>query len=158
MTGIALVILIIAAFAIPRLGKALLITGAVCAAIFIAFILVMSLTGSNDSEKRKHLISPTEIELADLQFRQDYGTKLTGKIKNKSSKFTLTNVDLKLTFTDCIAPANCEIVGETTADIYLSVPPGQIRYFEDSVYPSEMGPAHGERSWSYQISEIQGQS
>ena len=75
----------------------------------------------------KQRISVEQIDLIDL--RLGGTTELFGRIRNKSPVYTLTRVALELTMHDCVKE-DCEIVGQTTENIYVTIPPGQARDFK----------------------------
>ena len=76
------VIVIIAAFAFPRFGKALLILAAVVGAAIALFV-------ANERQEEgaaKSRMLPQEVELSELILASDYGSsyRLTGRIKNRA--------------------------------------------------------------------------
>lgn len=154
MIWFAVIILIIAAFAIPALGRALLILLAVIVGIAACLIFYSQLNSNHQAEVKKALISQDEIELSEVLLNDRYSTKLTGKVKNKSKNYELRTIRFKVTFRDCLLE-ECEIVGEGTAHAYANVPPGQTRYFEEYIYFPNMGNPKGIRSWSYQVVDIE---
>ena len=156
MMWVAVVVLIVAAFLIPKLGKALLVLIGICLLLLLIAIGATSVSSHFEAQKKKNFIQLAEVEVTDLQLKSDYSMKLSGKAKNKSSKYALSKISFKLIFTDCLNK-KCDIVGEPTETVYLNVPSGQTRYFEDSVYLSNMGEPNGERAWSYQVMEVEGQ-
>jgi hypothetical protein len=52
-----------------------------------------------EAELARHRISPSEIELADVVLLT--GDSLAGRVRNKSSRYTVRSVGLKITFQDC---------------------------------------------------------
>ena len=79
-----IVLVVIAGFAVPRFGKALL----VFSGLVIGAAVLYAYRSSKDAEAERlsarSRITPEDIELADLQLRPTYGTgsyQLTGRLK-----------------------------------------------------------------------------
>jgi hypothetical protein len=160
--AVILVALIIAAFAIPRLGKALLVLLAVVVVIAAAVGLVLYIQSQREQAARdlaKTFIRASEIELVDLVLLPSHGTgsfRLAGRIRNRSVRYTLTGLQLRLTMRDCSAPNDCEVVGQTSEDIYAAVPPGQARELDESVSFAGLGRPRGEHKWDFAVTEVSG--
>lgn len=115
------------------------------------------------AEERQSLtrIPASQLVLENVRLNPDYSSyKLSGRIKNNSAQFTLTRIVFAITMQDCTgdAPArNCVTIGETNESVYLTIPPGQARDFQDSVYFSggALKPK-GRLDWNYSISQTRG--
>ncbi len=153
---ILIVIIIIAAFAVPRFGKALLI------AVGIALLAVAALYIRNNQEEEaaKKRITASEIDLIDLHLLphsySNESFEISCRIRNKSSRYTLTDMRLRVTLKDCIDAKKCETVGDSTAWVFATVPPGQSRELRDSMYFSNLGRPSGKFEWDYSIEQISG--
>ena len=83
----------------------------------------------------KKRIAPAEIQFDNLRLAPGYSSesfRLLGRIKNTSPRFSLQDLRLKITMRDCIKPGECEIVGESTAWTFATVPSGQSRDIDES--------------------------
>lgn len=144
-----IVLLIIIGFTIifPAFRKILLVLS--------GFVLVIAavyyLYSQREQSLSKQRIKPHEIEINNLVIEN---SQLIGRIRNKSERYVLGTVKLKLTFKDCIK-SNCEIIGEDFHWIFTNVPPGQARDFGDYISLSRMKP-RGVLEWEYSITEIKG--
>jgi len=146
------IVIVIAAFAFPRFGKALL----VLATIVVVGILIVIANERQESAAARTRVSASEIDLLDLRLGSSYGSsyRLVGRLRNRSPRYTLSSLSIKVTMRDCTAPGQCETVGETTTSVYASVPPGQVRGIDDSVYFSGLPPFRGKMEWIYSVVEI----
>jgi hypothetical protein len=81
------------------------------------------------------------------------GWNLTGKIKNKSSKYTLTYLVVGIVIKDC-ADGNCDPAGEAEETIQLTVPPGEMASMEMDVHFRNMKKLSPSWSWYYKIVSI----
>lgn len=156
MWWVILIIVIIAAFAVPRFGCALL----GLAGILIVTGTIWYLVVQYQDNLSKGLVSAKEVELSELLLGPEYGDstsyKLQGRIKNGSSKYTLSYLRIKITLQDCVESKGCEVIGESTASVFADVPPGQSRSLEKTVYFSDMPKLRGKYKWYYSIAEIKG--
>jgi hypothetical protein len=147
------ILVVIAAFAFPRFGKALLVLVGLAA---VALFVIYQQSEQEESAARQR-VTPQQVELTDLrlgppQYGSSYG--LTGRIRNASTKFSIKSLQLKITLRDCITSADCVTVGDRTTYIFVSVPPGQTRGISESIYFSNLPPLRGSFAWSYAIAEI----
>lgn len=163
MIWIVVVLVIIAAFALPRFGKALagLFGVLLVLAIVGAIILfVMDRRQKAERELAKTRIKTAEVDLVDLGLRNGYGAgsyTLVGRVRNRSGRYTLNEMRLKLTMKDCGDTNSCEVVGQTEEAIYVNVPPGQARDLNEFVSFTGLGSPRGKHQWDYEIVEIVGQ-
>ena len=118
----------------------------------------------NESEKSRALsrIPLSELVFENVTLKPDYSNyELSGRLKNNSARFTLKQVNLLVTMQDCTGESrsqNCVTIGEGEEDMYLSIPPGQARDFNKSVYFSggTLSP-NGHFEWHYSVSQIKGE-
>jgi hypothetical protein len=159
---ILIVAIIIAAFAVPRFGKVVLgLIGILLVLGFISGIVLFVVNQREQAERQaaRARIQKSEIELIDLGLGSSYGTgsyKLGGRVRNRSSRYTLTEMRLKFTMRDCAEAGDCEIVGQTEDAMYVNVPPGQARDLNESIYFSGLGRPRGKHQWDYEIVEVLG--
>lgn len=151
-----LLIVVIASFAVPKFGKTLLVVIGILMTVGFAWYL----KNQHEEKISKQRISPSEIQFDDLRMAPRYSPesfRLLGRIKNKSQRYTLHDIQLKVTIRDCIKAGDCEIVGEATAWSFNNIPPGQSREFDESVYFSNLAKPKGKYEWDYSVVEIKGE-
>lgn len=128
------------------------------AAVVAAALLGALLYAQNRYEDRRSLsrIATTELGFEDVNLKPVYGNyRLAGRIKNNSSQFTLREVWLVITMQDCAgegAGQRCVTIGESKDKLYLAIPPGQARDFEEPVYftGGALRPK-GKLEWAYGV-------
>lgn len=150
-----LLIVVIAAFKVPLFGKALL----VCIGIVVILCAIWLLNDRHEAEVAKRRISPAEIQFDDLHLSPSYSAdsfRLLGRIKNRSKRFSLQDMSIKIAMRDCIKPGECEIVGEDRVWSLCNCPPGQARDLDASVHFSNLAKPKGKYEWDYSILEIKG--
>jgi hypothetical protein len=139
--------------------------GAVGIIIVIGLAAYFYIQNQNENEERraKTLIKPYELKFEDFRLgTKQYSSypEITGRVINNSSKYSLSELALKITFRDCpkaAKPGDCVTIGESTKNIHLNVPPGQARNFAETVYASEHETkAKGSLEWDYQVTTIKG--
>ncbi|MCU7939919.1 MAG: hypothetical protein KZQ64_03740 [gamma proteobacterium symbiont of Bathyaustriella thionipta] len=86
----------------------------------------------NRVENKKNLIPLEQIELTDIQHTLAYGNyyKLTAQLNNKSEKYRLQSIRLKLSFLNCDAVKssdykNCQLISEKYHTIKTRTPARQ---------------------------------
>ena len=113
--------------------------------------------GNKKARLARSLIKPSEVELRDFTLGREYGSfKLTGNVKNLSSKYTLLEIIVAVRVYDCPTEKiglDCEVIGERTERLSATTPPGQVRNFNKSVWFSNM-PEINNFEWSYKIKSI----
>ena len=103
---------------------------------------------------RSHL-ELIEFRLEDPFFASIYSTpcKLTGRIKNNSSEYTLTYLELEIRVKDCVNN-DCDTAGKSEETIYVRVPPGEVRNMDQDILFTKMKKVRGDWSWSYRVLKI----
>ena len=152
---------IVASFTIPgfrRFVAATVVLILVLAAAVALWLLIAHEEQAAEREAAKARIRESEIELVDLRMGPGYGSSfnVVGRVRNRSARYTLSELRLKFTMSDCVENRQCEIVGESVESIYLGVPPGQARDLDRSVYFSYIGKPRGKREWTYEVVEVLG--
>ena len=104
---------------------------------------------------RSDRIKPDEVVLNNFKMVSTYGSsyQLIARIRNLSSDFTLTAVELELSARDCPTPEeseDCVIVGQQKQNIQIRVPPQQGRDITRQLIFPTMRP-DGELVWGYSI-------
>ena len=105
----------------------------------------------------KTRIALSEIDLEDLALRPSAGGyRLTGRLQNRSTLYTLTTLELVVKILDCTAPARCETVGEETPVLHANVPPGQTRGLDKPLYFLDLPAPRGRFTFTYKVVSISG--
>ena len=131
------------------------------AAVAAVALLGALLYAQNRYEDRRSLlrIASRELGFEDVNLKPVYGNyRLAGRVKNNSPAYTLREVWLVITMQDCAGegPARqCLTIGESKEKLYLAIPPGQARDFEEPVYftGGSLKPK-GRLEWSYGVTAI----
>jgi hypothetical protein len=117
----------------------------------------------NEREESRSLsrIPVSQLIFENVMLSPDYsGYKISGRIKNTSAQFTLKEVTYIVTMQDCtgeLPSKSCVTIGESRETVYLNVPPGQARDFEDSVYLGGTLKPKARLEWHYVVSETKGE-
>jgi hypothetical protein len=117
----------------------------------------------NEREESRSLsrIPVSQLIFENVMLSPDYsGYKISGRIKNTSAQFTLKEVTYIVTMQDCtgeLPSKSCVTIGESRETVYLNVPPGQARDFEDSVYLGATLKPKARLEWHYVVSETKGE-
>ncbi|MFZ5755676.1 MAG: hypothetical protein ACOY3X_02110 [Pseudomonadota bacterium] len=100
-------------------------------------------------------ISGGELQRADaaivglhrLQMIEAAGSfRLEGQVQNRSENLHIVTLPVRLRVEDCPAAGDCTTLHEETAEVPVSVGPGETVAFR-RVYAATAGPAHGTRRW-----------
>ncbi len=113
------------------------------------------------SEKRQSVaerrITADEVALSHVAMKKAYADSyaFSGRLENRSSEHTLSDVQVRIVMTDCPPqaaedPTACTVIGDRTVWISREIPPGQARDFEESVFFSGARPKH-EARWSHTV-------
>jgi hypothetical protein len=116
----------------------------------------LKIDGDKQQELSRRLIRPDEIAFTDAALGQTYGSwRVKGNVTNRSAH-ELSGFTLKIKVQDCpVSSDRCTTVGENEVTTYLSVPPNQMRAFEEFVYLRDM-PQPKKLAWSYTVQEVRG--
>lgn len=129
---------------------------------FFGVLVLASATGGflywqyekHEEEQSKSRISPSELFFEGVSLNSSYGSyNIVGRITNNSDKYTLNEVQLKITFRDCDkgTQKNCIIIAQNNETIYINIPPKQARDFKEGVYLNSDVHFKGEMVWDYSI-------
>jgi hypothetical protein len=153
LIGIVVLVLLVISPGFRRLAG-----GLIALALMIGGIFYLK----NEQEERQSLtrIKVSELDFESVTLSPNYSSyKLAGRIKNNSPKHTLKQVTFVVTMQDCAAQSqNCVTIGENKETTFLTIPPGQARDFQESVYfsGSRLNPK-GHMEWQYTVSQIRGE-
>ena len=139
---------------------AILVAVAVVGVVLLfAWVQYEQNTQTKAEQAAKLRIPHTNVEFLDLRMGTDSSfVKLSGRVRNNDPKFILTGVELRLRVQECPASGQCETVGDVTKSIDVNVPPKQVREIDDYVSFRDIGSPRMERTWSYVVVSISGQS
>jgi len=133
---------------------------AVLFAVFVVLVVGYLAVQKSEEVASKSRISLSEVQFDDLRLAiNGTNSRLTGTIRNNSSKYTLFDAELLITVKDCVQ-GKCDVVGQDSVNLWGlgTIPPGQIRAIDQSVYFSSMPPRRGDYEWTYQIKTLKGRS
>lgn len=151
----AIVILLLIVF-VPALRA--ITVGLVVSVVVLGLIWYWFSRGQEQVARNK--IRLNEVEFTDLRLDSVRHT-LIGRIKNKSERYTLTGVGIKISMQDCQPQGTdgrtkCEMVGEAAELFYLDVPPKQVRDIHEYVSLPDNMRVLGSPSWNYSVQYIEG--
>ena len=119
-----------------------------------------TLSKSEQSASRKR-IALSELELIDFGLGKSIISFLSheigGRIRNKSPRYTLERLALKITINDCVQDLHsekerCDIVAQSDEVISVNIPPGQARDFKQGV---GLPYVRGKMTWYYTVSYLE---
>ncbi|MFD2366695.1 hypothetical protein [Pseudoduganella sp. GCM10020061] len=137
-----------------RIVAGLLIAGA------IVLIVFEQMETRKETEESLTRIKPSELQMSDVSLKPGYANsyRLSGRVVNRSPRHTLTGIAFTVKVEDCtMAPAapTCVTIGEGSARIAPTVPPGHARDFDELVAFDKASPTvRGQMKWSYTIDSI----
>jgi hypothetical protein len=159
--GIALVVIVVLYFLIKSKGfrkAGLVVLGVAVLGVLLAYFYAKheEIESARKLSSARTLIIKDQIEIIDprVSFSSYDGRpeRITGRLRNNSN-YPIRSVELHLQFQDCAANGACETVGDCDKDVLVSVPPGQSRDFDSSVYGNRIS-VKGTRRWNYSIKSI----
>jgi len=154
LIGLAVVVaLVLLAFTRQNVGTAIPL------AVASVVIIIASLAWYQNHElaASKSRLPAAEVELADMQLSDEArGVKLlTGRIRNHSRQYTLTEVRVQVSLEDCL-DNHCEVIYQIPVTLTPDIPPGQARDFRERIaYPSAVAP-HGVTRLTYEVIATRG--
>jgi hypothetical protein len=105
-----------------------------------AFAVVIGIIGyfawyqNHELTLSKQRIPAAAVELADMKITEEArGRQITGRVRNHSQKYTLTELRVRVSMEDC-ADSHCEVINQTDITLKPDVPPGQARDFREPLY------------------------
>jgi len=104
-------------------------------------------------------IDPSEVGFPGMQLRpgeQAAMFTLIGRIRNKSTRATITEVRLRITMEDVPVSGAVTTAGETTVVLRKEVPPTGSKYFEEKVSFGALREPKGRHEWNYLVEEVKG--
>ena len=168
--GILLLWFAIASAGFRRLLAVLAGVAVLVAILLFAWLEAERQQAAKEEQAAKLRIPHENVELIDLRMGTDSSfVKLTGRVRNNDRRFTLTRMELRLRVEECAAldaqakaeapgwSAACDTVGDTTENIFVTVPPQQAREIDDYVSFTAMGSPRMKRTWRYEVVSVSGE-
>lgn len=143
---------LVAVVAAPRYRVWTLALGAL-----VCLALGLSLWRSQpEAEAARTRVAPSELTIDQLALeRIGRGAALRGRVLNGSPTYRLREMTLTVRLRDCptedAAPADCPVIGESTAVARPDAPPGQLRAFDALFVFANVPPVTGVLRWEWEI-------
>jgi hypothetical protein len=163
---VVLVLLVVSAGFRKITAIVAVIVGAAAVIAAVGWAIVLFSQSQSRSTARA-LIPAQEVKLSDVQLEfpdggPEYGHiyyRLSGRVKNNSPTYTLTNLTVSVVMRDCADAAHtrCETIGEEPVSLYFNnIPPGQVRDISRAWLLDTPARPKGELVWNYSITETVG--
>ncbi|AKS14758.1 hypothetical protein ABQF08_16775 [Xanthomonas campestris pv. campestris] len=101
-------------------------------------------------------ITAAQVRVTNTKILSEYGSyRFRGRVTNTSPQHTLSQVDFEIAVSECPQPpaaSPCVVVAETRETLYIKVPPGQARDFNEYLYfaGDSLAPAPDHR-WRFDV-------
>ena len=163
MWPIAIALGVVAGLVLAKLGRLIRVGGRTLALLALAaggWFWYRQRGEAADNEVARQRIPVTSVEMAHVTLTPQSNAAgryaFAARIRNRSSAFTLSGIDVSVTIKDCVAGAPCETTAQHVQHIRLTVPPGQSRDVRDEVVLEEAPIARGRFAWAHQIVSTEG--
>ena len=158
MWTLAIAVGVVAGLVLAKLGRLLRVGGRTLALLALAaggYLWYRQRGGHADLDVARQRIPVASVEMAHVSLtpRPDAAGRyaLAARIRNQSSAFTLSGIDVAVAIKDCVAGDACETTAQHIQHIRLMVPPGQSRDILDELVLPEPPTARGRFAWSHRI-------
>lgn len=86
----------------------------------------------------------------------DSSYQFQGRLRNNNRTHSVNRVALKITLRDCATneKLKCDVVGENDANLFIVVPPTQVRDIDRSMFFSPAPVIRGVMSWDYELMSV----
>ncbi len=148
----ALFLILSGAVAVAWLYPAYRVLAGAVVLLFLGLIAAYFLTTGSETDRATSRIPADALVLEDVKLGP-IGTaqRLTGRVTNRSDRYTLLALDLRVTLDDCpepdSAPEECETIAESDGTALVDVPPGQSRAFQAALRFADVPEPHGTIVW-----------
>ena len=149
---VAILILILSAFFLPRFRRALWIT----VAVVLSGVVVIIWLDNRDRELARLNFPLSKVELENMQVTPGLNARsyvVNGRIYNHSSSESLHQVLIQVTAKDC-ENQNCSIVAQEQGRVSIDIPPAQARDFHITIPFSTTLSPNAERAWLFKVIDI----
>ena len=105
------------------------------------------------------VIRPADVSFPGLQMRPgpDRSTyTLIGRIKNRSSRSTITEVTLNVWMEDVLESGASTTLSQIAVVLRQDVPAGESRNFEEKVVFRDLPKSKGKHEWNYAVAGLKG--
>jgi hypothetical protein len=154
LLGLILVVVLVAlAITNKNVGRAL----PLAFAVIIAIIGFLAWYQNHELALSKQRIPVADVELADVDLLdQARGKEITGRVRNHSPEFTLTELRVRISMQDCV-DGRCEVINQTDLTLKPNAPPGQARDFREPLYFKSTAAPRGKLALRYDIVSTRGE-
>ena len=163
MWPIAIALGVVAGLVLAKLGRLIRVGGRTLALLAVAaggWFWYRQRGEAADRDAARERIPLASVEMAHVTLTPQSNAAgryaLAARIRNRSSAYTLSGVDVSVTIRDCVAGAPCETIAQHVQHIRLTVPPGQSRDVRDEVVLPQPPIARGRFAWSHEIVSTEG--
>jgi hypothetical protein len=110
-----------------------------------------------EMERERTAIPLSSVELRGLSLSDSYGfARLSGSVVNHGS-YPISQLTIQVNLRDCPSSqtdANCTIIGQDDAMVFVEVPPGQARAIDTTVDLSNAAERGAHWGWTYGLKEV----
>ena len=129
----------------------------VALAIVIGIIAYFAWYQNHELTLSKQRIPAAEVELADMKISEERRSRqITGRVRNHSQKYTLTELQVRISMEDC-TNGHCEVINQTDITLKPKVPPGQARDFREPLYFTSPLAPRGKLELHYAVVNTRGE-
>lgn len=140
------VLIILLAFAIPRLGRVVAIVFAVVVAILAAIIFTQERERSE--ELKRITVDEVSLEEMVMTMSRQNRPQLLGRVRNQSSQYAIKQVAIEISLEECKAQA-CDVLGQQIFEFNLNIPPLQVREVDEFLVFRVPQRNLGELKWQF---------
>ena len=153
LLGLILVVVLVAlAVTNKNVGRAL----PLAFAVIVGIIGFLAWYQNHELALSKQRIPVAEVELADVALvDQARGREITGRVRNHSREFTLTELRLRVSMEDCV-DGRCEVINQTDMTLKPNAPPEQARDFREPLYFKSTIAPRGKLALRYDVVSTRG--
>jgi hypothetical protein len=126
-------------------------------AVVIGIIAYFAWYQNHELALSKQRIPAAEVELADMKISEERRSRqITGRVRNHSQKYTLTELQVRISMEDC-TDGHCEVINQTDITLKPKVPPGQARDFREPLYFTSPLAPRGKLELHYAVVSTRGE-
>jgi len=126
-------------------------------AVVIGIIGYLAWYQNHELKLSKQRILLAQVELVDMKIIEERrGKQLSGRVRNHSDKYTLTELRVRVSMEDC-ADNHCEVINQTEVDLKPDVPPGQARDFREPLFFTSPLAPRGKPEVKYSVISTRGE-
>jgi hypothetical protein len=128
--------------------------------ILISTALLFTAGCKSDSRSKEAPSGPIKsgaVDFPGMQLRpgeQRGSFTLVGRVRNRSTQQTITEVKLRLTMEDVLATGATTTVGDTIVLLKQEIAPGDSKSFSENVSFGKLPAAKGRLEWNYSVAGV----